>query len=245
MSSPFLSIVIPAYNEEIRLPQTLERLTHFLSAQGYDFEILIVENGSTDRTFEVAQSYAQKDRRIRVLHEDQAGKGRAVRRGMLEARGAYRFLCDADLSMPEEEIPRFLPPQQDCAIAIASREAPGAIRYDEPFYRHLSGRIFNLLIRFLLLPNIQDTQCGFKCFRAEVAEDLFRRQTLMGWSFDVEILYIAQQRGYQICEIPIRWYFNPESKIRLFRDAWRMFLDLLQIRWKARRGIYDAPIARN
>ncbi|MFO3795800.1 MAG: glycosyltransferase family 2 protein, partial [Anaerolineales bacterium] len=122
----------------------LERLTRFLSAQGYDYEILIVENGSSDRTFEIAQSYAQKDQRIRAFHEDQAGKGRAVRRGMLEARGAYRFFCDADLSMPEEEIPRFLPPQQDCAIAIASREAPGAIRYDEPFHRHLSGRIFNL-----------------------------------------------------------------------------------------------------
>ncbi len=231
--------MIPAYNEESRLPQTLERLSRFLSTQGYDFEILIVENGSTDRTFEIAQAYAAVNAHVRVFHEDRAGKGRAVRRGMLEARGDYRFLCDADLSMPETQIPLFLPPQRDCDIAIASREAAGAVRYNEPFHRHLSGRIFNTLIRLLILPGIQDTQCGFKCFRAAVAEDLFPRQTLMGWSFDVEILYLARRRGYRICEVPIDWYFNPESKVNLFRDAIRMFFDLWRIRYNAYRGMYD------
>jgi glycosyltransferase involved in cell wall biosynthesis len=243
LTLPFLSIVIPAYNEETRLPHTLGRLLGFLSAQSYDFEILIVENGSTDRTLEIAQEFARREARIRVFHEDQAGKGRAVRRGMLEARGQYRFLCDADLSMPETEIPLFLPPHRDCDIAIASREAPGAVRYGEPFHRHLSGRIFNLFIRLLLLPDIQDTQCGFKCFRAAIAEDVFRHQRLMGWSFDVEVLYIARRRGYQICEVPVHWYFNPESKIRLLRDAMRMFADIWRIRYQAWKGFYDAPHA--
>jgi len=124
-------------------------------------------------------------------------------------------------------------------VAIASREAPCAGRYDEPFYRHITGRVFNSLIRLLVLPALNDTQCGFKMFRAEVAEDLFRHQTLMGWSFDVELLYIASRRGYPILEIPIPWYFNPESKVNVFRDSWRMFLDLLTIRRNGRKGLYD------
>jgi dolichyl-phosphate beta-glucosyltransferase len=177
---------------------------------------------------------------LRVGHEAGRGKGLAIRRGMAEARGSYRFVCDVDLSMPVEEINHFLPPAlTDFDIAIASREAPGAVRYNEPYYRHLTGRVFNCLIRLLVLPGIQDTQCGFKCFRAAVAEDIFRYQTLTGWSFDVEILHIARQRGYRITEIPIRWHYSPESKIHILRDSWRMFLDLLAIRRNARRGVYD------
>jgi hypothetical protein len=142
--------------------------------------------------------------------------------------------------MPVEEISKFLPPQlQNVDIAIASREAPGAVRYDEPYYRHLTGRIFNLLIRLLLLPGLQDTQCGFKCIRAEVARDIFRYQTLTGWAFDVEMLYIARRHGYHIVEIPIDWYHNADSKISVWRDSLRMFLDLLLIRRNARRGLYD------
>jgi dolichyl-phosphate beta-glucosyltransferase len=134
---------------------------------------------------------------------------------MLAARGEYRFFADADLSMPIGELNRFLPPAVDAPIVIASREAPGAIRYDEPSYRHVTGRVFNNLIRALVLPGLQDTQCGFKMFRAEIAETLFKRQTLMGWSFDVEVLYIASLRGLSILEIPIPWYFNPESKVNV------------------------------
>ena len=113
------------------------------------------------------------------------------------------------------------------------------MRYHEPYYRHLTGRVFNTLIRLLVLPELEDTQCGFKMFRADAAEDLFRRQTLMGWSFDVELLYIASRRKVPILEIPIPWYFNPESKVNVFRDSWRMFLDLLTIRRNGRAGLYD------
>lgn len=239
MTQPFLSIVIPARNEERRLPSTLEQVVHFIQESGLSSEVLVVVNASTDRSLEVASSFAARHEIVHVLAEDLPGKGRAVRKGMLAARGRYRFFADADLSMPIAEVRRFLPPAVDAPIAIASREAPGAVRYNEPVYRHLTGRVFNTLIRWLVLPALQDTQCGFKMFRADVAEDLFRRQTLMGWSFDVELLYIARRRGIPIVEIPIPWYFNPDSKVSVVRDSWRMFTDLLVIRRNGVRGVYD------
>lgn len=241
LKPPFLSIIIPAYNEEQRLPHALGQVFAFLERQTYVAEVLLIENGSTDGTLQLAQKFTQHYPSLRVFHEPGRGKGQAIRRGMVEARGEYRFVCDVDLSMPVEEINLFLPPRlTDLDIAIASREAPGAVRYNEPYYRHLTGRVFNFLIRRLVLPGIQDTQCGFKCFRAAVADDVFRYQTLSGWSFDVEILHIARQRGYRITEVPIHWYFSPESKIHILRDSWRMFLDLLAIRFNAWRGVYDA-----
>ena len=240
MKSPFLSIVIPAHNEETRLPRALGQVFAFLEKQDYTYEVVVVENASRDRTLEVAQKFTQRLPGLRVLHEDLPGKGRAVQRGMMEVHGEYRFIADADFSMPVEEISHFLPPACSCDIAIASREAPGAIRYNEPAYRHLTGRVYNYLIRSLVLPGLQDTQCGFKCFRAAVAEDIFRFQTLTGWSFDVELLYVARRRGYSIAEIGIPWYYNPGSKINVLHNSWRMFLDLLTIRRNARRGVYDA-----
>lgn len=241
MNPPFLSIVIPAHNEETRLPQALGQVFAFLDEQAYRSEVLVVENGSRDRTLEVAQEAVGRYPTLRVLHEDLPGKGRAVRRGVLEARGEWRFVADADFSMPAAEIGRFLPPAQQADIVIGSREAPGAVRYGEPHYRHLTGRVYNGLIRALVLPGLHDTQCGFKCFRAAAAEDIFRFQTLTGWAFDVELLVIARRRGHAIAEIGIPWYFNPESKVNVLRDSWRMFLDLLAIRRNRRGGLYDAP----
>lgn len=238
--NPFLSIVIPAYNEEKRLPGTLERVVHFLDKQPFTSEILVVENGSKDLTFEIAQQFADGHQNMHILRNEQRGKGLAIQYGVKAAAGKYVFLCDADLSMPIEEISKFIPPKlDDIDIAIASREAPGSVRYNEPHYRHLTGRVFNTLIRLLVLPRLQDTQCGFKCIRADVARDIFRYQTLTGWAFDVELLYIARYHGYRIAEIPIHWYFNADSKISVFRDSLRMFLDLLRIRRNARRGLYD------
>ncbi len=238
--APYFSLVIPAHNEENRLPQTLGQVVDFLGSQPFTSEVIVVENASRDRTFQVASAFAQAHPLCRVLREPQRGKGNAVRTGLLAARGQYRMFADADFSMPVSEIPRFLPPRTTADITIASREAPGAVRYNEPLQRHLSGRVFNTLIRALVLPGLQDTQCGFKCFRAAVAQDLAAHQTLGGWSFDVELLAIARLRGYSIAELPIPWYFNPESKVSLLRDSWRMFLDLLTIRRNIRRGVYDA-----
>ena len=243
MPAPFLSIVIPALNEEKRLPEALEQLFSFLQAQTYSSEVVLVENGSQDRTLEIARSYAERYPQLRVFQNQQRGKGLAVQRGMLEAQGEYRFMCDVDFSMPVAEINRFLPPALvDYDIAIASREAPGAVRIREPYYRHFIGRVYNLLIRILALPGLNDTQCGFKCFRAAAAEDLFRRQTLPGWSFDVEVLFIGRRSGMRVVEVPIDWYYNADSKIRIFQDSLKMGVDLLKMRYNALRGVYDGKL---
>lgn len=240
--APLLSIIIPAHNEESRIPQSLETILSFLSQQSYPSEIIVVENGSLDRTFEISQAFSKEHPEVKVLRESTAGKGLAVKRGMLAAAGEYRFICDADLSMPIEEIDRFLPPQAPgYDVAIASREVPGAERFGEPAYRHLIGRAFNFIVRTVTLPGIRDTQCGFKCFRAAVVEDIFPAQTIHGWTFDVELLFIAIQRGYKVLEIPIPWYYHAGSRVRILRDSVLMFLDLFRIRWNSFRGRYALP----
>ena len=239
MISTFLSIIIPAHNEELRLPRTLRQVFAFLENQSYSAEVIIVENGSSDRTLELAHEFASIHSNLIVIHEEQAGKGNAVRRGVLEAHGEYRFICDADLSMPIAELGKFLPPGlNDFDVAIASREAPGAVRYNEPPYRHWGGRAINLVIRFLILPGLNDTQCGFKCFRAETAETLFFMQSLMGWSFDIEILYLARRKHLRVKEIPIHWYYRSDSKVSAVRDAIRMIGDIFRIHYNACRGLY-------
>jgi dolichyl-phosphate beta-glucosyltransferase len=161
---------------------------------------------------------------------------------MLAARGQYRFICDADLSMPIEEIDKFLPPQlEHFDIAVASREAPGAVRYDEPFHRHLMGRVFNTIVRLLAVPGLQDTQCGFKMFSAEATATLFPLQTMNGWGFDVEVLFAARQWGYQIVEVPIHWYYKANTRIHPIRDSIDMFTEVLKIRRNGLRGMYSRP----
>ena len=240
MTSPFLSIIVPARNEELRLPQTLSRVFAFLEKQNYAAEVIVVENGSTDRTLNLAQEFATHQPNLIVVKESHPGKGNAVRRGVLEAHGEYRFICDADLSMPIEEVQKFLPPATvGSDVVIASREAPGAVRYNEPAYRHWGGRAVNLAIRTLILPGLNDTQCGFKCFRAEAAKKLFSQQTLGGWSFDIEILYLARKKRMSIREIPIQWYYDANSKVSAVPDALRMLGDIFRIHLHALRGGYD------
>ena len=241
MSGPFLSIILPAHNEAKRLPPSLEKIKTFIQTQDYSVEVLVVENGSTDETLAVAKSYQKDFPGLQIFHEDQRGKGLAIRRGMLEATGEYRFLCDVDLSMPIEQVNRFLPGALGAVdVAIGSREVPGAKRYDEPGYRHLIGRGFNTMVRWLVLPGLQDTQCGFKCFRGEVAERVFKLQIMQGMSFDAEVLFIARKMGYHIQEVAIDWFYNPDSRVRLLQDSMQMALDLLKIRGNDSRGLYDA-----
>jgi dolichyl-phosphate beta-glucosyltransferase len=240
VSTPLISLIIPAYNEENRLPRALEQVFTFLEKQSFPFEVVVVENGSTDRTLEIANAFAAGRPNLLVIHEETKGKGIAVKRGVLAAHGEYRFICDTDLSMPIEEILKFFPPQlHDFDVAIGSREAQGSIRYDEPSYRHWGGRMVNLLIRMLILPGFQDTQCGFKCFRAESTLPLFEQQTLYGWSFDIELLYLARKRKLRIQEVPINWYFDPESKVNAVRDALKMISDIFRIHLNALLGRYD------
>lgn len=238
---PFVSIIIPAYNEEARLPESLALIAAFARSQPYPVEAIVVDNNSKDRTHAIVEEFAAEAPYVRPLFEGTQGKGAAVRTGMLAARGEYRFICDADLSMPIEEITRFLPPQlTDFDVAIGSREAPGAVRYDEPWHRHVMGRVFNTIVRLFAVHGFQDTQAGFKMFRAEVAEELFPLQTLNGWSFDVEVLFLAQKRGFRIVEVPINWYYKSNTRVHPLRDSIAMFLDVLRIRWNALRGRYRA-----
>lgn len=240
MTKPFLSIIIPAHNEANRLPPSLEKIDAFLAGQAFTSEVVVVENGSSDGTLAIAESFKTRMPALKVIHEDRRGKGLAVRRGMLEAAGEYRFFCDADLSMPIEQVLRFLPPELDLVdVAIGSREVAGSRRIDEPGYRHLIGRVFNTMVRWMVLPGLQDTQCGFKCFRGEIAEKVFPLQTLTGMSFDAEVLFIARKLGYRITEVPIDWTFNADSRVRLVQDSLRMAFDLLEIRIKSARGRYD------
>ncbi|MCY4537090.1 MAG: glycosyltransferase family 2 protein [Chloroflexi bacterium] len=241
-ASPFLSIVIPAHNEETRLPASLAQINAFLQQQDYSSEVIIVENGSKDHTFQVAKGFAESFSHIRVIQspENMRGKGLAVKQGMQAAKGEWRFICDADLSMRIEEIVRFLPPASDgFDLIIASREAPGAQRVDEPEYRHMIGRINNWIIKLAALADFEDTQCGFKMFSRSAALDLFGVQKMNGIGFDVELLYIAKRRGYKIKEVPITWYYDPYSTMRLWDDSIHMLREIWEIRQNWRRGDYE------
>ena len=236
-----LSLILPAYNEEKRLPDCMEKVAGFIASRPEPIEVILVENGSKDRTFAMGLDYMKQYPWLKVLHEDTPGKGNAVRRGMLEASGRYRMFADVDFSMPISEVNLFLPPEREgYQVAIGSREAEGAVRYNEPPSRHFTGRVFNLIVRTLLgLPDIHDTQCGFKCFSAEAAESLFRVQRIDGWAFDAEVLYIAKKYGYPIIEVPVQWYYDGNSKISVVQDSIKMFKELLQIRENDRQGLYD------
>ncbi|HEX2172080.1 MAG TPA: dolichyl-phosphate beta-glucosyltransferase [Dehalococcoidia bacterium] len=237
--SLFLSIVIPAYNEEGRILPSLERIDAYLAGQDYPAEVLVSDDGSRDETTKVVEVFAADHPNVRLIRNPHRGKGAAVRAGMLAARGDYRFLCDADLSMPIEEVSRFLPPAlTDADVALGSREAAGARRYDEPIHRHLMGRIFNTVVRLVAVGGFNDTQAGFKCFRAEAAEWLFSRQRIDGFGFDVEVVYLAVKRGYRVVEVPINWYHVPSSRVDPLRDSIRMFFEAFSVRLNDRRGLY-------
>ena len=241
--SKYLSIIIPAYNEASRLSSSLDKIKEFLDQQDFSYEVIVVENGSQDSTFEIAEQCSKNFKSFSVIHENLAGKGNAVRVGMLAAKGEYRFMCDADLSMPIEEILKFLPPNiEKPEVVIGSREIEGAIRHNEPESRHIGGRVINALIQQTVLNGIEDSQCGFKLFSAEVAEDLFSHQTLDGWAFDIEILAIARLRDYKTVEIPINWYYAEESKVDPIKDAVRMTADMFEVRKKLKQGAYAKKV---
>jgi glycosyltransferase involved in cell wall biosynthesis len=234
-----LSLVIPAYNEADRMGATIERLRSELPSFGFPCEIRVVDDGSADATAEVVERIGRSDDSIVVQREPHRGKGGALRAGLLAARGALRFMCDADLSMPPREIHRFLSlVPGSCDIAIATREGPGARRINEPLHRHLMGRGFNALVRRGLLPKLHDTQCGFKLFTARAVEALLPITTIKGWSFDLEVLFAATLQGWRICEVPIEWHYDHRSHVSIVRDPWRMTRDLWRIRRNGRRGVY-------
>ena len=233
-----LSVVIPAYNEELRISQTIRDVVAYLDSQEYGWEIVVADDGSADATARLVREAAGQDERVQVLSLPHGGKGWAVRNGMLAALGEFRLLCDADLSVPIAQVERLLPPRSGGVdVAVGSREAPGAVRYQEPGRRHAMGRVFNALTRLLAAPGIADTQCGFKCFSARAAGELFGRSTMNGFSYDVEVLHLANRLGLTIAEIAVDWHYREHSKVRPLRDAFSMSLDLLRIRWRHRGAL--------
>jgi dolichyl-phosphate beta-glucosyltransferase len=238
---PRLSIVIPAHNEERRLPRTLERLHAYLATQTYTWEIIVVGNACTDGTERVVRSYAQTIPGLQLISLAGRGKGLAVRAGAIRSWGEVVFLCDADLSMPPETLDTFMDAIENADVVVGSREAPGARRFDEPGRRHVMGRVFNYLVRSLAVPGIADTQAGFKAFRREVADHLFGQQFVTGWGFDVELLYLARKFGYRMTEIPIDWYFDADSRVRPGVDTLNMVTEVLMIRLRDLLRRYQPP----
>jgi dolichyl-phosphate beta-glucosyltransferase len=252
---PFLSVVIPAYKEETRISDTLRTVVDYLTRQEYTSEIIVVDDGSPDGTRQVVQSFIEAHEGtppVTLIENDHRGKGYTVRTGMLHGNGRYVLFTDADLATPISEVGKMIGSLETGSdIAIGTREGIGAERLNEPFYRHLMGRIFNLLVRLISGLQFEDTQCGFKGFRREVAQDLFSRVQLYGadakqikggavTGFDVEVLYLALQAGYHIEEIPVKWRYGAKSKVNPLVDSARMFLDVLKVRWMALNGVYDA-----
>jgi len=241
-SDPDLSIVIPAYNEELRLPATLERLAEYLPTLGLRTEVLIVDDGSRDRTAAVAESFGEKISGLRVLSNGtNRGKGYSVRHGMLEAAGEQVLFTDADLSAPIEESDQLISALKNgYDVAIGSRALNRSlISTHESVFREFAGIIFNKIVRVVLWLPFVDTQCGFKAFRRERCRIIFELQRIEGFGFDPELLYLARHYGLRAIEIPVRWGHSPDTKVSMLRDSFKMFIDIFVIRWNALSGKYE------
>lgn len=231
-----ISIVVPAYNEEERIGSTLKKIIEYGKRQKLDLEIIVVDDGSTDQTRKVLNSFGASLKVKR--HPKRQGKGAAVRTGILTASLPYILFCDADLSTPIEELDHFLPYLDNFDIVIGSRAKEGAkVAIHQAYWKEFLGRLGNKLIQGFLLPGILDTQCGFKLFK-ENSKPLFEKQTLWGWSFDFEILYLAKKQGFKIKELPVVWRNDRRSKVKPF-DYFITLTDLLKIKINAWRGKYD------
>lgn len=248
--SPFLSVIVPSYNEQTNLKRgALDELLTYLKQQPYDWELIFSDDGSTDGTSAKLAELAQQDSRIQVLNNQHAGKGPTVANGMLAAKGQWRLFTDFDQSTPIAEVEKLLDHSQDYQVIFGSREIAGARRDKEPFYRHLMGRGFNLVVQLLAVPGVKDTQCGFKLFSAEATKTLFPKLFVYGQqnqaldpftgAFDVELLFLARKLGFKIKEVPINWYHHETNRVSPIKDSLRMFRDILKIRWAALRRKYN------
>ena len=241
-SQIYLSLIIPAFNEEDRITKSIDHILRYLQSQPYSSEIIIVDDGSHDRTIDLVQERFGKHPEVRIHQQPRnLGKGAAVKQGMLLGNGEYLFFSDADLSVPIETLPGFLTQLENhFDVTIGTRRKAGAaIEVHQPFYRELLGRTYTTLSNLLLGLRVSDFTCGFKGFRREAARDLFSRQRLKNWSFDAEILYLAQLKGYRILEAPVTWRDDRATKVRLGRDIFMSFIELLQIRFYDSQGKYQ------
>jgi glycosyltransferase involved in cell wall biosynthesis len=243
--APELSIIIPAYNEEARLPRTLTRIQDYLAAQDFSAEIIVVDDGSTDGTAAVTEEWCARQPSLQLLrNERNRGKGFSVRRGILGARGRMALFTDADLSAPIDEAKKLLDALADADVAIGSRAINrGLIEVHQSGMRERAGMIFNLIVRMMTGLPFADTQCGFKAFRRERCKEVFEQQRVEGFGFDPEVLFLAQRRGLRIVEIPVRWAHDPATKVHVVRDSLRMLADLFVIRWNQVAGRYPTRVS--
>jgi dolichyl-phosphate beta-glucosyltransferase len=230
----YLSIVIPAYNEEKRIGRTLEEIMSYLKTKGYEYEIIVIDDGSTDSTREIIRKFEGKDSRLRVI-ENKIGKGKgySVRRGMLETRGKFALFSDADLSTPISEIEKLVYwLEESYDVAIGSRGLKDSeVEIHQSFLREGMGKIFKKIMNLIVFTGFKDTQCGFKCFKRHVVNEVFSKQRINGFAFDVEIIQIALHHGFRIKEVPVRWLNSPYSKVNVMRDPVIMLYDLFKIRF--------------
>lgn len=245
---PVYSLIIPAYNESARLGATLEKVLAFVHDQGWDAEVIVVNDGSRDNTAEIVKSFAVKDPILRLVENPgNRGKGYSVRNGMLNARGEIVLFSDADLSSPIEEAPKLLAALgQGADIAIGSRWLRSETQTQrQPLHRQLFGRIFNLLLRLTLGLKFKDTQCGFKAFKQPAARAIFPLQKIERWGFDPEILFLARKFGFKVKEIPVVWGHSGGTRINPLVDGARMFQEMLRVRWYDISGEYDSTGERD
>jgi glycosyltransferase involved in cell wall biosynthesis len=235
-----LSIIVPSFNEELRLPSSLQRIAAYVNSSRRSTEVLVVDDGSTDRTAEVAALFADRIANLRVLKNgENRGKGYSVRHGMIEAQGKYVLFTDADLSAPIEEADKLLAalPQYDVAIGSRAMNRQLIEVHESPF-REFAGIVFNRIVRIVLWLPFVDTQCGFKAFRRERCRIIFEQQRIERFGFDPELLYLARHHGLKSTEIPVRWSHSPATKINMLRDSIQMFVDVFTIRWNSILGRY-------
>ncbi len=238
--APELSIVIPSFNEELRLPASLEKIASYIRAQRPNSEVLVVDDGSTDRTAAVVESWRDRIPQLRVIPNGKnRGKGFSVQHGSLEARGDVVLFTDADLSAPIEETEKLLAALSSYDVAIGSRAVDrNLIEVHESVFREFAGIIFNKIVRTILRLPFVDTQCGFKAFRRERCRIIFEQQTIERFGFDPELLYLARHHGLSIKEVPVRWAHSPATKVSMMRDSVQMFMDVFVIRWNGLLGKY-------
>jgi glycosyltransferase involved in cell wall biosynthesis len=244
-TGPSYSIVIPAYNESARIPKTLDSVVGCIRARGWDAEVIVVNDGSTDATAEVVRAFAATAPEVRLIENPgNRGKGYSVRAGMLQAKGKVVLFTDSDLSAPIEEAERlFAAIAEGAEIAIGSRWLErGRQTQRQPLYRQFFGRCFNMVIRAVMGMKFADTQCGFKAFTHAAAQTVFQLQTIERWGFDPEILFIAIKRGFWIIEVPVSWAHDERSRMSYLKDGMKMLEEIAIIRWNAFRGRYDKPV---
>ncbi len=245
------SIIIPAFNESDKITSTLTQILGFMREYNKAFEIVVVDDGSKDNTADIVQKYAETNPEVKIIRNPHKGKGPTLWTGVMQAQGNLLYLCDADLAAPIEEIKKFTlwATDHDYDVVIGSREGTGAKRINEPFYRHLMGRVFNYLVQIVALRGISDTQCGFKLFKKDVARNIFGKLHIYGESaqeiekaylgaFDVEVLYLAKKLGYKIKSVPVTWTFVVTTRLNPVSDSLKMARDVMRIRLNDLKGLY-------